>query len=417
MLPVLLLVLRALSENIWPLLNERAKFLTGGSLTLTEQEMKYEHVEEADLPLCTSGFGRHDGAWVYDEEATLRYESSRKDQFSKFSLDHLALTSNRSKVEMLSSVSEAVKWKWQPRTCKYLRLDPKSFIDQMSGKRLLLIGDSVMGEVFHSLMYQLNGSISHYKIPECDKFVTQMKEECMTEEVLSRFRESNLCDDDWMDCKVRSFVSTGKNKTNDVHFDKLGAAYLGVRSWIHDWMLRDKENRLSRLWSIFANQNKYDVVMFSTGLHWHTDTKILDIGLGFSSLIKIFSHRISDTFSDLFAGSHVIFMPMWQSNLCCSEAVQPYKSIMQYWKNSSCWERDWRSHIRYIPDMNAIWINAWQQKNELLYTLDTTVLSLNPLGRVGSVTVRNDCAHAILPGVYDVIGDWLWTLLVSIFRI
>jgi len=414
MLPVLLLLLGGFSE--WPLLNERTKLLTDGSWALAEQEMKYEPVEEADLPLCTSGIGNYDGAWVYDEEANLRYETSSKGIHCAYCLDNVALNSNESKDEMLSRVSEAVKWKWQPRTCKYVRLHPKSFIDQMSGKRLLLIGDSVVGEVFHSLFFQLGGNVSAYTIPECEQFVTQMKEECMTEEVLSRFRESNLCDNDWIDCKLRSFVSIGKHKTNFVEVDMLRADYLGVRSWIHDYRLRDKENRLSRLWSIIAKK-KYDVVLFDTGLHWHPDTKILDIGFSFSSLLKIFSHRISHIFSDVFAGSPIIFMPIWQPNYCCCLEDQPLKNIMQYWKNSSCW--DLYNNVRYLPDINLIWINAWQHKNELFYTLDTTVLSLNPLGRVGcnTLTGRPHCVHAILPGVYDVIGDWLWTLLVSIFRI
>jgi len=214
----------------------------------------------------------------------------------------------------------------------------------------------------------------------------------------------------WRQCKIKSFVSNDKNKTVFVHVDVFRSDLLGLMMSLHDYYLRDKQNRLFRLWSDVAKEGKYDVVLFETGLHWNAERRIFN-DLSVYHELKIFSQRISKIFSDVFAESTLIYMPIWQPNFNCPYAVEPLKSMMQYWGNSSLWDHyNWM----YLPDINRIIINAFEKKE--LFIMDTSALSLNPLGRVGNLFPgsKRDCVHAPLPGVYDVLGDWLWTLLVSI---
>jgi len=403
MLLGLILICNGLSE-VWPSISERK------SLLVDFEAFQGEPVKWSDRPLCTSGTGNYQGEWVRYEEAKLRYGTQN---LGTYCVECVAKFSPLSVAELLNITTEALKWRWEPRKCRYSQLSPELFIRRMLGKRLLLIGDSIMGELSKSIGLTIGCSFRTIRNTKCEEWVSQIYEERKTVQELSSFASTSVSVENY--CNIISLICGRNDKTDFVQIDFWRSDRLGVEAWINDFMLGDNQHRLLRLYSAVLMNNSYDVILFETGPHWNPEDKnhiLLHSGLDIHSILEKFSSKVSNAFANLFHDSTLIFMPMWLSNWNCVDVVKPLKFMRQYWAKRSNWDK---YNTIYVHDINSMWINAWEDVNQTLHILDTVALSLNPLGRVGlNINNSTDCAHSLLPGIYDLIGDWLWTLLLSI---
>ncbi|KAM5549843.1 protein trichome birefringence-like 13 [Rosa sericea] len=94
-----------------------------------------------------------DGAWIYDPNASPKYDNTCKEIFKGWN----CISSNK------SNGRELVKWRWKPKHCDLPPFDPARFLQMYRDTSIGFIGDSLNRNMFVSLFCSLKRVSSEVK--------------------------------------------------------------------------------------------------------------------------------------------------------------------------------------------------------------------------------------------------------------
>ncbi|XP_061348158.1 protein trichome berefringence-like 7 [Gastrolobium bilobum] len=285
------------------------------------------------------------------------------------------------------------KWRWKPKNCDIPRFDARRILEQLRGKRVVFVGDSLSRTQWESLICLLMTGV------ENKKSVYEIRGHNITKQI--RFLRVKFSS---FDVRIDFYRS--------VFLVKPGQVPRHAPQRVKTTLRLDKIDDISNEWI------DSDVLIFNSG-HWWTRTKLFDMGwyfqvgnsvkLGmpinsaFNTALLTWASWVENTIN---TNRTRIFFRTFESSHWSGQNRNACKVSRRPWKRTNGKDRS------PISDM----INRVVKK----MSAPVTVLHVTPMGayrsdgHVGTWSDNPsvpDCSHWCLPGVPDMWNEILFSYL------
>ncbi|XP_027339277.1 protein trichome berefringence-like 7 [Abrus precatorius] len=275
------------------------------------------------------------------------------------------------------------KWRWKPKNCDIPRFDARKILEELRGKRVVFVGDSLSRTQWESMICMLMTGV------EDKKSVYEIKGNKITKQI--RFLGVKFSS---FDVRIDFYRS--------VFLVKPGSVPRHAPQRVKTTLRLDKIDDISHEWI------DSDVLIFNSG-HWWTRTKLFDMGWYFQvgSSVKL-GMPINSAFN-----TALLTWASWVENTINTNRTRIFFRTFEssHWSgqnHNACkvtrkpWKRTNGREKSPISDMiNRVVKNMSAQVTVLHVTPMTAYRSDGHVGTWNDKPSVPDCSHWCLPGVPD----------------
>lgn len=281
------------------------------------------------------------------------------------------------------------KWRWKPKNCDIPRFDAKKILEQLRGKRVVFVGDSLSRTQWESMICLLMTGV------EDKKSVYEIKGNKITKRI--RFLGVRF-------------------STFDVRIDFYRSVFLVRPGSVpgHAPQRVKKTLRLDKIDDISHEWIDSDVLIFNSG-HWWTRTKLFDMGWyfqvgdslklgmainsGFNTALLTWASWVENTIN---TNKTRVFIRTFESSHWSGQNRNSCKVTQRPWKRTNGREKS------PISDMiNKVVKNMRAPVTVMHVTPMTAYRSDGHVGTWSDNPSVPDCSHWCLPGVPDMWNEIL----------
>ncbi|KAG5036165.1 hypothetical protein GLYMA_04G240700v4 [Glycine max] len=285
------------------------------------------------------------------------------------------------------------KWRWKPKNCEIPRFDARGILEQLRGKRVVFVGDSLSRTQWESMICLLMTGV------EDKKSIYEIKGNKITKQI--RFLGVRFST---FDVRIDFYRS--------VFLVRPGSVPRHAPQRVKTTLRLDKIDDISHEWI------DSDVLIFNSG-HWWTRTKLFDVGWyfqvdnslklgmtinsGFNTALLTWASWVESTIN---TNRTRVFFRTFESSHWSGQNHNSCKVTKRPWKRTNRKERNPISNMinKVVKSMSA----------------PVTVMHVTPMtayrsdGHVGTWSDQPsvpDCSHWCLPGVPDMWNEILLSYL------
>ena len=330
----------------------------------------------------------------------------------------------RQSVHELTRTQAALSWSWQPHACHMVPVDGNGFDSWLGRRTILLLGDSIMGQLFYSLVFLLGRAVAHIRHFVLSGGLRQAAANTSTR---------NVCES--------GAGSEADGQAVEVTLQQ-GGRILFVSSHFSLVQQMQRANRTS--WASYAREA--DFVLLNMGHHFR---QIDSTFASYSSVVRATESSLSSVLSPQ---AHLAFLTTNVGHPGCATAARPFDSPSIAWGQlvSSGSPYDWTPPN--VPSTNANLTGRAQFYSRLVgnkldpfdwrapplhevawrdifssskafghrfHVLNVSFVDARPDGHVAAANPKRggagvDCLHYCYPGVSDFWAASLYNLLLAL---
>ena len=332
----------------------------------------------------------------------------------------------RQSAHEMNRTQAALSWSWQPRACHFAPVEGQQFDSWLGRRTVLLLGDSILGQLFYSLVFLLGRAVAQ---------VRQFSAKGDVREAAANASAQDVCES--------SAGSEGDHQAVEVTLQR-GGRVLFLMS--HFAIVHQMQHADSAPWAEYAREA--DFVMLNLGHHFR---QIDPTFASYSSIVRATELSLS---SVLKPHAHLAFLTTNLGHPNCGAATRPFDSPSTAWEQlvSSGSPYDWRapdsslaaaanltgSRISFYspstgdaPDRfdwrapplhEGAWRHTFTRSEAFAHRFHVLNVSFVDARADGHVSTANpkpgaagpDCLHYCYPGVADFWAASLYNLLLRL---
>ena len=327
----------------------------------------------------------------------------------------------------LARTQAALSWSWQPRACHLAPVEGQQFDSWLGRRTVLLLGDSIMGQLLYSLVFLLGRAVAHIR-----HFSSSRGD---LRQAAANASAQNVCES--------SAGSEGDGQAVEVTLQHGGRVLFFMS---HFALVQQMQHADRAPWSEYAREA--DFVLLNLGHHFR---QIDPTFASYSSVVRATELSLS---SVLKPQAHLAFLTTNIGHPNCGAATRPFDSPSTAWDQlvSSGSPYDWRppdglasaanltgQRIRFYstatgdtPDRfdwrapplhEDAWRHVFTRSTAFahrFHVLNVSFVDARPDGHVAAASSKPgaaaspDCLHYCYPGVSDFWAASLYNLLLAL---
>ena len=329
----------------------------------------------------------------------------------------------RQSVRELTRTQAALSWSWQPRACHLAPVDGQQFDSWLGRRTVLLLGDSIMGQLFYSLVFLLGQAVAR---------IRQFSSRGDLRQAAANASVQNVCES--------SAGSEGDGQAVEVTL-RHGGRIVFLMS--HFALVTQMQHADRAPWAEYAREA--DFVLLNLGHHFR---QIDPTFASYSSVVRATESSLSTI---LKLEAHLAFLTTNIGHLNCGAGARPFDSPSTAWDQlvSNGSPYDWwppagppaslnrtgprirfnsgstgdkldRFDWRAPPLHEAAWREIFSRGAlaHRFHLLNVSFVDGRPDGHVATANAKpagaEDCLHYCYPGVSDFWAGSLYNLLLAL---